>query len=159
YDGPAVVYLVADRHAVKIGCAAREGGRIAEHERLGWVEAWQVATQTGDDAYALEQAIVSWWRDVLKVPQHYTADRMPQSGATETAAWQSSSPTAVLDALLVHAAAMGINVEMQGATVVAHDERPVSVASSLGVRKRKQLERQQERQLAFFDQYPPAGAQ
>lgn len=155
YDGPAVVYLVADRQAVKIGCSARDGGRIAEHERLGWVEVWQVATRTGDDAYTLEQAIVSWWRDVLSVPQHYSADRMPQSGATETAPWESSPPTTVLDVLLAHAAAMSIDVELHRATAVARDERPANDASNLGVRKRKQLARQHERQLAFFDEYAP----
>lgn len=154
YDGPSIVYLVADCEAVKIGCAARDSGRIAEHERRGWVDAWQVATQTGDDAYVLEQAIVTWWRDVLGAPQHYSADRLPQSGATETAAWDRSPPTAVLDALLAHAAALSIDVELHRATAVARDERPESLASTLGVRKRKQLERQQEAQLALFDEHP-----
>ena len=48
YDGPATVYLVADRDAIKIGCAARGRGRVAEHLRHGWQEAWQVDTLTGD---------------------------------------------------------------------------------------------------------------
>jgi hypothetical protein len=78
---------------------------------------------------------------------------MPQSEATETARWESSPPTAVLDALLGHAAAMSIDVELHRATAVARDERPASDASNLGARKRKQLEREHERQLAFFDDY------
>lgn len=96
YDGPAIVYLVADSNAVKVGIAAPGGDRVAQHLRLGWREAWRIRTETGDDAYAIEQAILSWWRDELHAPPHYQAEAMPQQGATETVAWEVGQPSRVL---------------------------------------------------------------
>lgn len=46
YDGPAIVYLITDRDAVKIGCANRSGRRLDHHRRLGWEIAWTLETPT-----------------------------------------------------------------------------------------------------------------
>lgn len=147
YDGPAVVYLVADRNAVKVGCAARDGQRIAEHTRRGWTEAWQIATSTGDDAYALEQSIITWWRNELNAPAHYTAERMPQSGATETVAWSIATPSEVLEMALALAAAADLSVRVISQTATARDERPTSEATGDGRRVR----RAGQQQLEIFD--------
>jgi hypothetical protein len=137
YDGPAVVYLVADRAAVKIGCAARGSGRVAEHVRYGWAEAWQINTLTGDDAYAVEQAVITWWREPLDAPTHYAAEHMPQSGATETVAWDISPPAATLEMALAFARAASLTVEVSSMTSVGRNERPTTGASALGVRARR----------------------
>ncbi len=147
YDGPAIVYLVADREAVKIGIAAAGSSRIATHEALGWVEAWQLSVPTGDDAYALEQAIVTWWRDVLRAPQYYSADRMPQYGATETVAWDAAAPSVVLDAVLSLARSAAIEVSLISRTLVADDNRPHCAATNIGPRAR----RRQPTQPALFE--------
>lgn len=155
YDGPAKVYLVADFHAVKIGCAARDSHRVAEHVRMGWAEAWQIGTLTGDDAYALEQAVVSWLRDVVHAPQYYSADVMPQCGATETAAWDVSPPSVVLSAVLGFAAEAAMKVEILTTTCVAHDARPECEATGIGIRERRRAIselRIAENQLAAFDE-------
>lgn len=39
---------------------------------------------TGDAAYNLEQAIITWWRQDLGLPAMYETADMPQAGATET---------------------------------------------------------------------------
>ncbi|MDV6300889.1 hypothetical protein R3P82_17400 [Dietzia maris] len=96
YDGPATLYLVADRDAVKIGCAKRGGRRIGDHLRRGWQLAWSIDVPTGDIAYNLEQAVIGWWRDELGLAPAYTSDLMPQFGATETAPWEGTPPEAVL---------------------------------------------------------------
>ncbi|MGG7655111.1 hypothetical protein [Kocuria rosea] len=100
YAGPAMVYLVVDRRAVKIGIARRGGTRIDEHRRHGWQLAWSFDVPTGDDAYNLEQAVIAWWRDELGLPPAYTSDHMPQSGATETAMWEDTPPDDVLAKVL-----------------------------------------------------------
>ncbi len=96
YAGPATLYLVADRDAVKIGCANRSGRRIDDHRRLGWQLAWSLDVPTGDNAYNLEQAVIAWWRDELGLSPAYTSDHMPQYGATETARWEDTPPDSVL---------------------------------------------------------------
>lgn len=96
YDGPALVYLMADANAVKIGISAPKSDRIPQHVRLGWRESWRIRTESGDDAYTLEQAIIAWWRDELKAPPYYSPDAMPQDGASETVAWDAGRPSQVL---------------------------------------------------------------
>jgi len=136
YAGPATLYLVVDRGAVKIGCANRGGGRIEEHRRRGWQLAWSVDVPTGDDAYNLEQAVIAWWREELGLPPVYTKDWMPQSGASETAPWDDMHPVHVL--AKVEQLAESLDV----APLVAHptryaEERPDGVSSPLGVRARR----------------------
>ena len=147
YDGPAMVYLVADHNAVKVGIAASDGKRIADHTRRGWVEAWRLGTSTGDDAYTLEQSIITWWRDELDAPPYYPADRLPQSGATETVAWSTAPPSAVLEAAYRLADIAEITLGPRTTTPVARDERPAAEASRVGVRIRRRL----QDQLAMFD--------
>jgi hypothetical protein len=85
YDGPAALYLVVDRNAVKIGCASANLRRLADHRWFGWSLAWTVDVGTGDDAYNLEQAILTWWRDELGLMPAYEAGHLPQTGFSETA--------------------------------------------------------------------------
>jgi hypothetical protein len=105
--------------------------RVAEHLRRGWREAWQIDTLTGDDAYALEQAVITWWRETLGAPAHYRAEHMPQSGATETVAWDVSPPSAVLDIVLAIAEAASLVIELRSPTSVGVDIRPSSAAGPL----------------------------
>ncbi|MGY5036047.1 hypothetical protein [Prescottella equi] len=108
YAGPATLYLVADRDAVKIGCAKRGGRRIDDHRRLGWQLAWSLDVPTGDNAYNLEQAVIAWWRDELGLSPAYTRDDMPQYGATETAPWEDTPPDSVLTRVEQLAEAWGL---------------------------------------------------
>ncbi|MEI5582300.1 MULTISPECIES: hypothetical protein [unclassified Agromyces] len=135
YGGPATLYLVVDRDALKIGCASRSGKRLADHNRFGWVVAWTVDTATGDDAYNLEQAILWWWRDGLGLPPAYAAERLPQSGYSETVLWEDMAPSFVL------AKVRQLVLEFELQPVVVNEtafvtERPENVASALGPRAR-----------------------
>ena len=81
--------------------------------------------------------MVTWWREILGAPPHYTAGFMPQSGATETVAWGVSPPSAVLEVVLAFASEASLVVELRSQTKVGEDHRPESAASSLGVRARR----------------------
>ena len=136
FDGPALVYLVADHDAVKIGICAPHGNRIYDHRRYGWHLMWTVELPTGDDAYTLEQAVVAWWRHELKLPPAYRAGQMPQAGHTETAPWlEEMNPTRVLEK--VDGVAHDLGIQMLGANATWHQAtRPSALSSPHGVRAR-----------------------
>lgn len=135
YDGPAVLYLIADLHAVKIGCASPNLRRLGDHRRFGWVTAWTVDVATGDDAYNLEQAVLSWWRDELGIEPAYEPDQLPQTGYSETARWDEMDPRRVLTKLRQLGDKLGIPLlhikETESAT-----KRPLTAADALGARAR-----------------------
>lgn len=97
FDGPADVYMVADSNALKIGIASPKGSRISQHTSLGWRLKWRIRVATGDDAYALEQAVIRWWRETLGAPVAYLPADMPQWGSTETVSWDAVSAVEVLE--------------------------------------------------------------
>lgn len=133
FDGPATLYLVADRNAVKIGIASPHLRRLADHRRFGWTLAWTVDVGTGDEAYSLEQAIISWWRDELGARPAYDAGDLPQFGFSETVKWEDAPPEKVFAKLRGLAADGGIVLsrihQAPGST-----ERPTTAANSVGAR-------------------------
>ncbi|MCJ8505264.1 hypothetical protein MRU69_10385 [Kocuria flava] len=133
YAGPAMVYLVVDRRAVKIGIAKRDGTRIDEHRRQGWQLAWSVDVPTGDDAYNLEQAVIAWWRDELGLLPAYTRDHMPQSGATETAMWDNAPPDDVLAKVVQLADTLNLPA-LSPKLTHWHEVRPSVVSTSRPIR-------------------------
>jgi len=58
---------------------------FAAHAKNGWELLDLRRTATGDIAEILESAVLSWWRNDLKLPLGATRFDMPQSGFTETA--------------------------------------------------------------------------
>ena len=133
FDGPATLYLIADRSAVKIGIASPHLRRLADHRRFGWTLAWTVDVGTGDDAYTLEQAIISWWRDELGALPAYGAGDLPQFGFSETARWEDAPPGKVLAKLRGLAEDAGILLSrIHEASAAA--ERPATVANAVGAR-------------------------
>lgn len=136
YAGPATLYLVVDHTAVKIGCAKRGGGRTDEHRRRGWQIAWTVDVPTGDAAYNLEQAVIAWWRNELKLPPAYTREQMPQYGATETAYWEDMHPLYVLAKVEQLATNIGLPALALHPTRYAAD-RPTTSSGPLGARGRR----------------------
>lgn len=139
YDGPAMVYLVADHHALKIGCAARHGDRVATHLRYGWTHAWSIDLTTGDEAYNVEQAILDWWRNDLGIPATYAPSQMPQEGFTETASWEEATPSETLTRALEILEELGIGlVQLHAAESV--DSRPTRIAHGGGAKPRRNID-------------------
>jgi hypothetical protein len=119
YAGPADLYLVTDAHAHKIGIAGKDSERVATHVARGWTHTWSIALPTGDLAYNLEQAVISWWRNDLGYPAAYTAADMPQYGATETVAAGSVTAGETLAHVLRLLEAQG--VEDPDVVIAAHE--------------------------------------
>jgi len=84
---PALVYVIthADLCAAKIGVSDPAGARIAQHRRAGWqlIAAFRVAAE---EAAAIVDDVLRWWRADLGLPAFLTSDQMPQDGWTETVA-------------------------------------------------------------------------
>ena len=135
YDGPAMLYLVVDHDAVKIGCCSARGRRLEEHRRYGWQVAWAIDCPTGDEAYNLEQAVIAWWRGDLGLSPARDSVEMPQFGYTETAAWDEMSPSHVLDKVRMLADGFGLPAPTVRSTRFL-TRRPEIPASRLGARSR-----------------------
>ena len=134
FDGAAQVYLVADRDALKVGMSAPGSKRIEEHVRRGWTRMWTLEVPSGDDAYTIEQAIISWWRDELGAAPHYTHKEMPQYGHSETVARDVMLPADALELAVTFAAEWGISALPHPSGMI--DIRPIESASAEGRRAR-----------------------
>lgn len=84
YHKPALVYLISDGVAHKVGVTGAGTSRLAVHRSLGWQVYRTVSLPTGDAALAVEQAVLCELRTVRGLRQHYNAEQMPQRGETET---------------------------------------------------------------------------
>ncbi len=88
YSAPGIIYLMihTDFFAAKIGITSSvtKVDRIDAHSKHGWqlVARWDV--ETALIAEAIEQQVLSWWRDELRAPYALTKSEMKQGGHTET---------------------------------------------------------------------------
>ncbi|GAA1214977.1 hypothetical protein GCM10009655_12740 [Rhodoglobus aureus] len=127
YDGPSIVYLVADHHALKVGITKPGSYRITEHTSRGWRLKFTINVPTGDDAYTLEQNVISWWRNDLDAPAAYTPAQMPQWGSTETVGWESTTALQTLEQLVQEAAAMSLEITVNPTDEIhTRPQRPAS---------------------------------
>lgn len=83
------VYLVTHQElgAAKVGiCRAGRGNtadRLSQHRKHGWRVA-SLEPVSGEKAPAIEKAILSQWRNEMKLPRFLDEADMPQGGWTET---------------------------------------------------------------------------
>jgi len=85
-NGPADIYLItSDKFgAHKIGIAGATTRRLQVHKREGW-DVWKTLRFVrGEDAYIIEQELISWMREELNLPPYLSPELMPQGGWTET---------------------------------------------------------------------------
>lgn len=67
---PAFVYLLThpEWNAHKVGIAQRGSGRLKDHAKRGWMPYRTLDFIRGDQAHAVEQAVLDWWRTELGFP-------------------------------------------------------------------------------------------
>lgn len=88
FKAPGIIYLLEhlDLGAIKVGISttASKTDRIGQHELNGWtrINVWSV--NTGFVAREVEQEILRWWRNEMKLLPGCTGSDMPQGGHTET---------------------------------------------------------------------------
>ena len=95
---------------------------------------WTIDVPSGDDAYAIEQAVIGWWRDQLGAPAHYTRSEMPQFGYSETVSRSAMLLAAALELATAFATKWGIDAEAHVTGML--DIRPTETASAEGRRAR-----------------------
>ena len=98
---PATLYLIEqpELRAAKIGIAESTSDRIDVHIRYGWkvLKVWQF--KTGELAGRAETAVLSYFRDELKLRPFLRPADMPQGGYTETISRASVSLDAIQDVI------------------------------------------------------------
>jgi hypothetical protein len=90
YTGPGFIYLMThpklQSHKVGIGGLRPTGkrDRVNEHQKFGWDLYARVEYETADDAFQIEQKVLSWLRQEKQLAIYLSALEMPQGGYTET---------------------------------------------------------------------------
>ena len=85
---PGYLYLITNEllnsHKIGIGGSFSSQDRLDLHLRQGWKIYKKIDYETAEQAYEIEQAILTWLRIDLDLPQYLTREDMPQRGHTET---------------------------------------------------------------------------
>ena len=85
---PGFIYVMThdELSAVKVGIGgdASKMNRINQHKKYGWTLYKRLTLDTAEEAYEIEQAVMSWLRYDLGLPRFLSSEEMPQGGHTET---------------------------------------------------------------------------
>ena len=85
---PAYLYLITNdslnSHKIGIGGFDSSMDRLEKHKKQGWKTYRQLNLDTAEEAYEIEQAVLTWLRYDLDLQQYLLPEQMPQAGHTET---------------------------------------------------------------------------
>lgn len=90
YTGPGFIYLMTHKylqsHKVGIGGSlrSRSRDRVTEHQKFGWILHSRKDFETAEDAFQVEQMVLTWIRNEKGLGVFLSASEMPQGGYTET---------------------------------------------------------------------------
>ena len=90
YTGPGFIYLMTHKylqsHKVGIGGSlrSRRRDRVTEHQKFGWILHSRKDFETAEDAFQVEQMVLTWIRNEKGLGVFLSASEMPQGGYTET---------------------------------------------------------------------------
>ena len=89
YSAEGFIYLMTNHkmnaHKLGIGNTNRvKGSRINQHKKHGWHLINQIDFKVTDDAFQIEQKVLSWLRDIKGLGVYLSEFEMPQGGYTET---------------------------------------------------------------------------
>ena len=86
YEAPATLYLITheEKCAHKIGIGNSDKNRIKQHQSHGWKVYKTFDFPVGEDAYRIEQDVLSWMLDEFGLMPYLSKEDMPQGGYTET---------------------------------------------------------------------------
>ena len=86
YEKPGIFYIITNKNlgAHKVGVTRIEVSRMATHQKHGWETYKTVTFDLGANAHKVEQQVLKWLRDELKLPPYLSHHEMPQAGWTET---------------------------------------------------------------------------
>ncbi|ASY24150.1 hypothetical protein B1sIIB91_04475 [Candidatus Nanopelagicus abundans] len=85
---PAYLYLIThnslNSHKIGIGGIDSSMDRLEKHKKQGWKTYRQLDLDTAEEAYEIEQAVLTWLRYDLGLQQYLLSEQIPQGGHTET---------------------------------------------------------------------------
>ena len=85
---PGFIYVMTHEElsAVKVGIGGETSkmNRISQHKKYGWNLYKRLTLDTAEEAYEIEQVVISWLRYDLGLPRFLSSEEMPQGGHTET---------------------------------------------------------------------------
>jgi hypothetical protein len=90
YTGPGFIYLMTHQHlqSHKVGIGgskrSRNRDRVIEHQKFGWSLHSRKDFETADDAFQIEQKVLFWLRQEMKLGIFLSESEMPQGGYSET---------------------------------------------------------------------------
>jgi hypothetical protein len=88
FSSPGILYLITnaklEAHKIGITNLNSKEKRLKDHFQNGWIEFRSKLFQDGNDAYVIEQEILTWFRSELQLPNALGPKDMPQRGWTET---------------------------------------------------------------------------
>jgi hypothetical protein len=89
YSAAGFIYLMTNHklgaHKIGIGNTKRlKGSRIHQHKKHGWHLINQLDFEKTDDAFQIEQKVLTWLREVKGLGVYLSEFEMPQGGYTET---------------------------------------------------------------------------
>jgi len=83
-----ILYVITNEllgaHKIGITNEAAKEKRLKKHEAEGWLTYRTLFFENGNDAFEIEQQILTWWRTELGLPMYLSSAEMPQGGHTET---------------------------------------------------------------------------
>jgi Zn finger protein HypA/HybF involved in hydrogenase expression len=88
FNSPGILYLLTnlelESHKIGITNINAKEKRLEKHSKEGWIvyETW--IFENGNNAFEVEQKLLNWIREDLRLPIHLSKKQMPQGGFTET---------------------------------------------------------------------------
>ncbi len=88
YNEPAYLYLMTNRvlgaHKIGIANGKTRVNRVKEHQRYGWDLFKSIEFDSGDEAFQIEQQVLTWLRLEKRLGIHLSKEQLPQGGYSET---------------------------------------------------------------------------
>lgn len=88
YNESAYLYLITHQtlsaHKVGIANTTTRVNRIKEHQKFGWELFKKIDYDSGDEAFQIEQLVISWLRQEKGLGIHLSKEQLPQGGYSET---------------------------------------------------------------------------
>jgi hypothetical protein len=88
FFAPAIIYLISsskfNAHKIGVAGATEHNQRLDKHRLNGWTIYKHKEFKTGEEAFAIEQEVLSWLINKRKLFPFVAPEDMPQGGSSET---------------------------------------------------------------------------
>jgi hypothetical protein len=102
FFGQGILYLIASEkfRAYKLGIAGVGTTRLSAHKSAGWDQVLFTYEAKGYEVNYVEQFVLLWLREEMRVEEAVSNDQLPEKGGTETWAYDTVEPEVVWEKAL-----------------------------------------------------------